>query len=137
MRHHLWEAHDVVLMSGDPVVVTKAGKTTYGCDRFFSSLDGQAVPGRCVLRLSLRSVKRRTSYPVVTAQGEKPCEAAGHTPPKTQTGGSRGRPTGSKHRPRRAVALRPSLCLIPAHSKRLLEQMGEACKVVSLLFDGA
>jgi DDE superfamily endonuclease len=28
MRHHLLEVNDVVLMSGDHVVVTKAGKTT-------------------------------------------------------------------------------------------------------------
>jgi putative transposase len=30
MRHHLLDADDVVLMSGDHVVVTKSGKTTYG-----------------------------------------------------------------------------------------------------------
>jgi len=30
IRHHLLDADDVVLMSGDHVVVTKAGKTTYG-----------------------------------------------------------------------------------------------------------
>ena len=30
MRHHLLDANDVVLMSGDPVVVTKSGQTTYG-----------------------------------------------------------------------------------------------------------
>src|SRR5256714_14182000 len=38
IRHHLLDADDVVLMSGDHVVVTKSGKTTYGLDRFFSSL---------------------------------------------------------------------------------------------------
>jgi putative transposase len=30
IRHHLWDANDVVLMSGDHVVVTKSGQTTYG-----------------------------------------------------------------------------------------------------------
>ena len=30
IRHHVWDADDVVVMSGDHVVVTKAGKTTYG-----------------------------------------------------------------------------------------------------------
>ena len=30
IRHHLLDVNDVVLMSGDHVVVTKAGKTTYG-----------------------------------------------------------------------------------------------------------
>ena len=30
IRHHLLDADDVVVMSGDHVVVTKAGKMTYG-----------------------------------------------------------------------------------------------------------
>ena len=30
LRYHVWDADDVVLMSGDHVVVTKAGKITYG-----------------------------------------------------------------------------------------------------------
>jgi putative transposase len=136
IRHHLLDVNDVVLMSGDHVVVTKAGKTTYGLDRFFSSLYGKAVPGLCFLSLSLLSVKRRTSYPVVTEQVEKPCEASGQTPPQKQTGGSRGRPKGSKNRHRRGVALSPSLCFIQAHIKRLLEQIGEAFKVVYFIFDG-
>ena len=38
IRHPLWDTDDVALMSGDHVVVTKAGKTTYGLDRFFSSI---------------------------------------------------------------------------------------------------
>ena len=52
IRHHLLDADDVVLMSGDHVVVTKSGKTTYGLDRFFSSLYGKAVPGLCFLSRS-------------------------------------------------------------------------------------
>ena len=36
IRQHLLDADDVVVMSGDHVVVTKSGKTTYGLDRFFS-----------------------------------------------------------------------------------------------------
>ena len=136
IRHHLLDANDVVLMSGAHVVVTKSGQTTYGCDRFFSSLYGKAVPGLCFLSLSLLSVKRRTSYPVVTEQVEKPCETSGQTPPKKQTGGSRGRPKGSKNRQRREVTLSPSLCFIHAHIQRLLEQIGEAFKVVYFIFDG-
>jgi putative transposase len=68
IRQHLLDADEVVVMSGDYVVVTKSGKMTYGLDRFFSSLYGKAVPGLCFLSLSLLSVKRRTSYPVVTEQ---------------------------------------------------------------------
>ena len=138
IRHHLWDANDVALMSGDHVVVTKSGKTTHGLDRFFSSLYGKAVPGLCFLSLSLLSVKYRTSYPVVTEQVEPPLERSVQAVPKKKqkSGGSRGRPKGSKNRNRREVELSPSLCFIQPHIKRLLEQIGEAFTVVYFIFDG-
>jgi len=136
IRQHLLDADDVVVMSGDYVVVTKAGKMTYGLDRFFSSLYGKAVPGLCFLSLSLLSVKRRTSYPVVTEQVKKACEAAAPAQPMKQAGGQRGRPKGSKNRNRREVELSPSLRFLQEHIKRLLQQIGEACKVVYFVFDG-
>lgn len=103
IRHHLWDADDVALISGDHVVVTKSGKTTHGLDRFFSSLYGKAVPGLCFLSLSLLSVKHRTSYPMVTEQVNKSSEPLLQEPTK-KSGGARGRPKGSKNRNRREVA---------------------------------
>lgn len=138
IRHHLWDGDDVALMSGDHVVVTKSGKTTHGLDRFFSSLYGQAVPGLCFLSLSLLSVKRRTSYPVVTEQVDKRLEVPVQaTPTKTKTsGGSRGRPKGSKNRNRREIELSPSLGFIQTHIKKVLEQIGDAFSVIYFIFDG-
>jgi putative transposase len=138
IRHHLWEADDVALMSGDHVVVTKSGKSTHGLDRFFSSLYGKAVPGLCFLSLSVLSVKHRTSYPVVTEQVDKPLAAPVQAAPTKQkkSGGSRGRPKGSKTRNRREVDLSPSLCFIQTHIKKVLEQIGDAFRVVYFIFDG-
>jgi putative transposase len=136
IRPHVLDTDDVVVMSGDHVVVTKAGKMTSGLDRFFSSLYGKTVPGLCFLSLSLLSVKRRTSYPVLTEQVEKPSDALVQEPPKPKARGRRGRPQGSKNRNRREVELSPSLRFIQAHIKRLLEQIGDAFKVVYFLFDG-
>jgi len=136
IRPHLLDADEVVVMSGDYVVVTKAGKTTYGLDRFFSSLYGKAVPGLCFLSLSLLSVKRRTSYPVVTEQVEKATEAVAQAQPPPQSGGQRGRPKGSKNRNRREVELSPSLRFLQTQIKKLLRQIGEAFKVVYFVFDG-
>ena len=138
IRHHLWDGDDVALMSGDHVVVTKSGKTTHGLDRFFSSLYGKAVPGLCFLSLSLLSVKHRTSYPMVTEQVDPPLEGSVQAAPKKKkpSGGSRGRPKGSKNRNRREVDLSPSLCFIQTHIKRVLEQIGEAFTVVYFIFDG-
>jgi putative transposase len=135
IRHHLLDADDVVLMSGDHVVVTKSGKMTYGLDRFFSSLYGKAVPGLCFLSLSLLSVKRRTSSPVLTEQVAKP-SALVQEPLKKKASGRRGRPKGSKNRNRREVELSPSLGFIQAQIKRVLEQIGDAFKVVYFIFDG-
>lgn len=118
------------------MVVTKSGKTTYGLERFFSSLYGKAVPGLCFLRLSLLSVTRRTSSPVVPEQVEKACEAAAQAQPTKKSSGQRGRPKGSKNRHRREVELSPSLRFLQEHIKRLLQQIGAAFKVVYVIFDG-
>jgi DDE superfamily endonuclease len=45
IRHHLLEPDDVIVMGGDEVVVTKAGKQTYGLDRFFSLAVWQSCSG--------------------------------------------------------------------------------------------
>ena len=37
-RQHLFHADDVYLLAGDEVVVTKAGKKTFGLDRFYSGV---------------------------------------------------------------------------------------------------
>ena len=44
-RQHLFQTEDVYLLAGDEVVVSKAGKTTHGLGRFFSSIYQRAVPG--------------------------------------------------------------------------------------------
>jgi putative transposase len=88
------------------------------------------------MRLSLLSVKRRTSYPVVTAQVRQPLAMSGQERSKQKVGGQRGRPKGSQHRHRREVDLSASLCFMQQHIKRLREQIGDAFQVVYFLFDG-
>jgi len=139
IRHHLWDADDITLISGDHVVVTKAGKATYGLDRFFSSLYGKAVPGLCFLSLSLLSVKRRTSYPMVTEQVDKSLEHLVQVPSRKKqvTQGRRGRPKGSQNRYRLEADLSPSLRFVQSHLMKVLEQIGETLQVTYFVFDGA
>ena len=59
VRHHLLNPEHEYLLAGDETVVTKAGKQTYGLDRFFSSLYGKPVPGVAFLAFSLVSVQER------------------------------------------------------------------------------
>jgi hypothetical protein len=56
------------LVAGDEVIVTKAGKSTHGLDRFFSSLYGKPVPGVAFFPLSLVSVQERCSFPMRVEQ---------------------------------------------------------------------
>ena len=95
------------------------------------------MPGLCVRRVSLRRGKRRTSSPLLTAHVDTPSEAWVQAPPKTQARGRRGRPHGSQHRHRRAVARSPALRCIPAPSKRVRAPRGAAGTVVALLCEGA
>ena len=68
IRHKLWDAEATYILVGDEVVVTKAGKHTYGLDRFFSSLYKRPVPGLCFFNFSLINTKTRTAYPVLSEQ---------------------------------------------------------------------
>ena len=67
-RVHLFKPDDVYLLGGDECVVTKAGKHTYGLDRFFSSLYGKPVPGLAFFSLSLISTTERRSFPIRVEQ---------------------------------------------------------------------
>lgn len=142
IRTHLLEAEEVLLVSGDHVVVTKAGKQTHGVDRFFSSLYGKAVPGLCFLSLSVISVQQRKSYPVLMEQVEKapsplpakPAKGKRKTPKNPY--GRRGRPKGSPNRNRREVALSPSLRFIQEQLGRLQQLIGRQVKLTYFLFDG-
>ncbi len=105
IAHHLLDQEDVLLLGGDEVVVTKSGKKTHGLDRFFSSLYGKAVPGLCFLSLSLISVKRRCSYPVMMEPVVKEQGAGCLKSEKAPSPRQRGRPKGRANRNRRPVQL--------------------------------
>jgi putative transposase len=117
--------------------VTKSGKQTYGLDRFFSSLYGKRVPGLGFLCLSLISVKRRTSYPVMMEQRDKEHTATPQEGSKQKSHGKQGRPKGSKNRHRREVELSPYLRFVKETIKRFLQVIGNHVKVRYFVFDGA
>ena len=137
IRHHLFEHDDVLVMGGDEVVVTKSGKQTYGLDRFFSSLYGKRVPGLCFLSLSLMSVKRRTSYPVIMEQIEPKHTDQPPEAPQKPSAGKRGRPQGRKNRNRRDVVLTPYLRFVQETINSLLKLIVEHVKVRYFVYDGA
>jgi len=138
IRHHLLSGLGVVLLGGDEVVVTKSGKQTYGLDRFFSSLYGKPVPGLSFFSWSLISVKRRTSYPLLTEQVLKPEPKPAVKPAKKgkQSARKRGRPKGSKNKNRREVELTPYLQQLQTMLRRLLSLIGMELSLVYCVMDG-
>ena len=114
-RQHVYRPEEVYLLAGDEVVVTKAGKHTYGLDRFFSSLYGKPIPGLAFFAFSLVSVQARRAFPVrveqvVRSEAEKAAstaKAAAKQQPPSTTRRRPGRPKGSKNKPTADVTLTP------------------------------
>ena len=64
-RQHLLPSLTMsIILAGDEVVVTKAGKKTFGLDRFFSSIYQKAVPGVAFFSLALVTTTYRRAFPL-------------------------------------------------------------------------
>jgi putative transposase len=61
-RLKLLKLDDEHIIAGDEVVASKAGKETYGLDRFFSSIQQRVIPGLSFFTFSLVNVREERSY---------------------------------------------------------------------------
>ncbi len=137
---HLFRENDVYLLAGDEVVVTKAGKQTYGLERFFSSLYNKPVSGLSFFTLSLVSIQQRHSYPirieqVIKTKAEKTVPLAKKTSKSKQKHG-RGRPKGSKNKNKAEVTLTPELLRIKSMIVGLLQLLAGKINLTYLVLDG-
>jgi putative transposase len=143
-RQHVYRTEDVYLLAGDEVVVTKAGKHTYGLDRFFSSLYGKPVPGLSFFILSLVSTQERRSFPLrvqqsVRSAAEKVASkaTAKAKQQKPSTAKRRpGRPQGSQNKPKADVTLTPELGRIAGTLEALLTLVAGYMPLTYLVLDG-
>jgi hypothetical protein len=143
-RQHVHRPDEVYLLVGDEVVVTKAGKHTYGLDRFFSSLYGKPIPGLAFFAFSLVSVQARRAFPVrveqvVRSEAEKAAskaKAAAKQQPPSTTRRRPGRPKGSKNKPKADVPLTPELGRITSMLDALLELIAGWVRLTYLVLDG-
>lgn len=141
-RQHLHNPDDVYLLAGDETVVTKAGKKTYGLDRFFSGLYGRPVSGLSFFALSLISVQERCSYPVMveqivrTAEEKVAAKAKKDEEAKPKARRKPGRPKGSKNKDKTQVTFTPELILIKTMIQKLLLFIGGLLPLTYLLLDG-
>ncbi len=143
-RQHLFQADDVYLLAGDEVVVTKAGKHTYGLDRFFSSVYQRAVPGLAFFSLALVSTAERRAFPVrleqvVRTDGEKAASKAKAATKKPKASAPKckpGRPKGSKNKPKADVTLSPELQRIHTLVGDLMHLIAGWLSLTYLVLDG-
>jgi hypothetical protein len=143
-RQQVYCPQDVYLLAGDEVVVTKAGKTTHGLDRFFSSLYGKPVPGLAFFTLSLVSVQARRAFPlrvdqVVRSAAEKAANKAKAEAKQAKAPSAprrRGRLLGSTNKPKVHATFTPELTRIKAMLDALLHLIARVVPLTSLVLDG-
>ena len=139
LRTHLPGNSGVVVLAADEVVTPKAGKKTYGLGRFFSSIYGKPIPGMCHLQLSLISVEKETSYPLITQQmqqSEKPKSLKSKSKRKTKKKKG-GRPKGSRNKNYRNVELTETQKILQENIKKALALVGNTLKLNYFAYDGA
>ena len=143
IRHCFLDSDDTFLIAGDETIVTKAGDTTYGLDRFFSSIFRKTVPSLSFFTFSLISTKRRTSYPLITQQMIRSEEKTisedfiSTEQNKYDKKRGRGRPKGSKSKNKEIIDLPPYLCFIQNNLKKVLQMIGSTIPIAYAVFDGA
>jgi putative transposase len=139
-RQQLFQAQAVYILAGDEVVVTKAGKQTFGLDRFFSGLLQKVVPGLAFFALSLVNTSEHTSSPIAVEQvvRSKPVSVLPPAPvsPRPKVKGKPGRPRGSKNKNKTEVTLTPELQQIQAMLQALLLKLAGWLSVTYVALDG-
>jgi putative transposase len=143
-RERFMKSEDEYLIAGDEVVVSKAGKETYGLDRFFSGIQQQVIVGLSFFTFSLVNVREEQSYPMQTTQMVKSAEekaaskakAEAKKVQKTSDPKKRGRPKGSKNKDKQEVVLNPELLRIQKALQSLLETVDTAMPLKYVALDG-
>jgi putative transposase len=144
-RQHLLNSQGTYIVAGDETVVTKAGRKTFGLDRFFSSLYDKPVPGLKIFALSLIHVQERTSYPLVTEQVIRSTEDKTATQAKkqakqqrksTEPKGKPGRPKGSKNKDKTQIEWTTELQVLNRLLGKLLELVLQTLSVTYVVLDG-
>ena len=140
-RRHLFRPAEVYLLAGDEVVVTKAGKRTFGLDRFFSSLWQKPVPSLAFFGLSIVGTSERCAFPLAVDQVLRPERGPVTQPPQVAKPAvpskrPRGRRKGGRNQNKCQVTLSPELQHIQAMLQALLTWVTEWLSITYLALDG-
>ncbi len=139
-RRHLFCPNDVYLLAGDEVVITKAGKETYGLDKYFSSLLSKPILGLSFFTLSLVSVEQRHSFPIQIEQVIKSDVEKSFVSPspkiKSTEKRGRGRPKGSKNKNKTEVIFTSELLRVKKMINELFKLVANFIPLTYLVLDG-
>ncbi len=143
-RQTLFRSGETYILAGDECVDSKAGKKTYGLDRFFSGLQQKVIPGLSFFVFSVVGVNQRHAYPVameqtVRSEEEKAACKVKKETKKVKAAGPKlkpGRPKGSKNKVKAEVVLNPEMLRIQKMLTALLLQIGALFPLVYLAMDG-
>ena len=133
---HVKVAKRHYLLAGDEVVVGKAGKSTYGVGRHYSSIAGQVIPSVAFFSLSLIDTLQRSSHPIAIEQClnvAKALVAPALSSEPIKRG--RGRPKGSTNKPKTAV-LNPELQHILTMTQQVLALVQQEIDLTYWVLDG-
>ena len=143
-QKHFLKPGDEHILVGDEVVVSKAGKATYGLDRFFAGVQQQVIPGLSFFAFALVKVCEEHSYPMQVTQTVKSAEekaasklkAEAQKAKKTAEKKKLGRPKGSKNKDKAEVVLNAELLRIQAALRSVLETVGTTLHLNYVALDG-
>jgi putative transposase len=141
---HLFDENGEYLLAGDATTVGKAGRQTYGIDRFFSSVLGKAIPGLEFFVFSVVSLSARKAYPVAVKQTVRTAEEKAATRERKErkkirrgkSGARRGRPPGRRNKAKGALNLSSELTRISALLNQTVRLLGRFVKLKYLALDG-
>lgn len=150
-KTHLYQPGMEYLIAGDESVVTKAGKLTYGLDRFFSSIFNKVVAGVSFFAVSVINVEERKSYPLLVEQvirsdaekaatQEKKAKKAKKAKKKgkasSKKGANGGRPKGVTNKDKHQIEWTPELIRVKTMAETVLKRMNSLCFVRYFVLDG-
>ena len=142
VRVHFSDSKAVWIAAGDWTIVTKAGKSTFGLGRFFSSLYSKTVPGLSFFAISLINVSTRKSHPIYIKQQSSLTKETSPNQPVSSSETSAtpkrkpGRPKGSKNKNKTEVKLSSHLCFIQEMIVSVLTLMSGGINLRYFVMDG-
>jgi putative transposase len=143
-RERFLKPDDEYIGAGDETVISKAGKKTYGLDRFFAGLQQQVIPGLSFFAFALINVNEEHSYPmqatqIIKSPEEKAASKAKAEARKLKPSGEKkklGRPKGSKNKDKQTVVLNAELLRIQTALKSFIATLGVFITLRYVALDG-